>query len=143
MVSSPGIYSMESVCEPTFRKKLSAPFSEKNTNRARNVRATCGHSPKRRFTYGLHGSISQKMATFITTAVRASNPTYCSACSTCAPLQSACNMWTFSETSVHIRATQLYIPEDGNIHNYRCESLKSSCTTYCSACSTCAPLQHK
>jgi hypothetical protein len=25
-----------------------------------------------------------------------------------------------SETSVHIRTTRRYIPEDGNIHNYRC-----------------------
>jgi hypothetical protein len=30
--------------------------------------------PKRRFTYGLHSVISQKMATFVTTAVRTSNP---------------------------------------------------------------------
>jgi hypothetical protein len=29
---------------------------------------------KRRFIYGLHGAVSQKMATFITTAVRTSNP---------------------------------------------------------------------
>jgi hypothetical protein len=32
--------------------------------------------PKRQFAYGLHGAISQKMATFITTAVRAWNPAY-------------------------------------------------------------------
>jgi hypothetical protein len=32
--------------------------------------------PKRRLTYGLHGSIPQRMATFITTAVRTSNPTF-------------------------------------------------------------------
>jgi hypothetical protein len=31
--------------------------------------------PKRRFTYGLHGAISQKLAILITTAVRISNPT--------------------------------------------------------------------
>jgi hypothetical protein len=31
----------------------------------------------------------------------------------------------FSETSVHIRTTRRYIPEDGNIHCYRCENLKS------------------
>jgi hypothetical protein len=30
-----------------------------------------------------------------------------------------------SETSVHIQTTQRHIPEDGNIHNYRCENLKS------------------
>jgi hypothetical protein len=30
-----------------------------------------------------------------------------------------------SETSVHIRTTRHYIPDDGNIHNYRCENLKS------------------
>jgi hypothetical protein len=30
-----------------------------------------------------------------------------------------------SETSVHIRTTRSYIPEDGNIYNYRCENLKS------------------
>jgi hypothetical protein len=30
--------------------------------------------PKRRFAYELHGAISQKMATFVTTAVRISNP---------------------------------------------------------------------
>jgi hypothetical protein len=30
-----------------------------------------------------------------------------------------------SETSVHIRTTRCYIPEDGNIHNYRCENLGS------------------
>jgi hypothetical protein len=33
--------------------------------------------PKRRSTYRLHGTISQKMATFITTAVRTSNLKYC------------------------------------------------------------------
>jgi hypothetical protein len=31
--------------------------------------------PKRRFTYRLHGAISQKMATFITAALRTSDPT--------------------------------------------------------------------
>jgi hypothetical protein len=30
-----------------------------------------------------------------------------------------------SETSVHIRTTRRYIHENGNIHNYRSESLKS------------------
>jgi hypothetical protein len=30
-----------------------------------------------------------------------------------------------SETSVHIRTTQCYIPEDGNSHNYCDENLKS------------------
>jgi hypothetical protein len=30
--------------------------------------------PKHRFTYGLHGTISLKMATLITTTVRTSNP---------------------------------------------------------------------
>jgi hypothetical protein len=48
-----------------------------NVNRrfGRNVsRPSSGH-PKRQFTYGLHSAISQKMATFITTAVRTSNPT--------------------------------------------------------------------
>jgi hypothetical protein len=30
-----------------------------------------------------------------------------------------------SETSVYIRATWCSLPEDGNIHNYRCENLKS------------------
>jgi hypothetical protein len=33
-------------------------------------------------------------------------------------------LWTFSEKSVHKRTTWHYIPEDGNIQNYRCESLK-------------------
>jgi hypothetical protein len=32
-----------------------------------------------------------------------------------------------SETSVHIRTTRCYIPEDGDIRNYRRENLKS-CT---------------
>jgi hypothetical protein len=31
---------------------------------------------------------------------------------------------SFSETSVHIWTTRRYIPEDGNIHNYRSENLK-------------------
>jgi hypothetical protein len=31
----------------------------------------------------------------------------------------------FSETLVHIRTTRHYIPEDGNIHNYHSEILKS------------------
>jgi hypothetical protein len=31
----------------------------------------------------------------------------------------------YSETSVHRRTTRSYIPEDGNIHNYRYENLKS------------------
>jgi hypothetical protein len=31
--------------------------------------------PKLRFTYGLHGAVSQKMATFIATTVRTSTPT--------------------------------------------------------------------
>jgi hypothetical protein len=30
-----------------------------------------------------------------------------------------------SETSVHIRTTRRYIPEDGNFYNYRSENLKS------------------
>jgi hypothetical protein len=30
-----------------------------------------------------------------------------------------------SETFVHIQTTRPYIPEDGNIHNCRCENLKS------------------
>jgi hypothetical protein len=30
-----------------------------------------------------------------------------------------------AETWVHIRTTRHYIPENGNIHNYRCENLKS------------------
>jgi hypothetical protein len=30
-----------------------------------------------------------------------------------------------SETSVDIQTTRLYNPEDGSIHNYRCENLKS------------------
>jgi hypothetical protein len=30
-----------------------------------------------------------------------------------------------SETSIHIQTTRQYIPEDGNIHNYGCENLKS------------------
>jgi hypothetical protein len=29
------------------------------------------------------------------------------------------------KTSVHIWTTRRYIPEDGNIHDYRCENLKS------------------
>jgi hypothetical protein len=29
------------------------------------------------------------------------------------------------ETSVHVRTTLLSVPEDGNVHNYRCENLKS------------------
>jgi hypothetical protein len=28
------------------------------------------------FTYGMHGAVTQKMATFIATAVRTSNPTF-------------------------------------------------------------------
>jgi hypothetical protein len=32
--------------------------------------------PKRRFIYRIHGAISQKMAVFITTSVRTSNPTF-------------------------------------------------------------------
>jgi hypothetical protein len=31
----------------------------------------------------------------------------------------------YSETTAHIRTTRRYIPEDVNIHNYRCENLKS------------------
>jgi hypothetical protein len=31
----------------------------------------------------------------------------------------------FSETSVHTRSTQRHIPQDGILHSYRCESLKS------------------
>jgi hypothetical protein len=34
--------------------------------------------PKRRFTYGAHGAISQKVVAFISTAVRTSDPTYLS-----------------------------------------------------------------
>jgi hypothetical protein len=33
-------------------------------------------------------------------------------------------MIIFSETSVHIRTTRRYVPEDGNIHNHRYENLK-------------------
>jgi hypothetical protein len=33
-----------------------------------------------------------------------------------------------SETSILIRTKQRHIPEDGNIHNYRCENLKSYIT---------------
>jgi hypothetical protein len=32
---------------------------------------------------------------------------------------------SFSETSGHIRTTRRYIPEEGNINNYRCKNLKS------------------
>jgi hypothetical protein len=31
----------------------------------------------------------------------------------------------YSETSVYIRTTLHYIPEGGNIRNYRCENIKS------------------
>jgi hypothetical protein len=31
----------------------------------------------------------------------------------------------FSETLFHILTTRRHIPEDGNIHNYRCENFKS------------------
>jgi hypothetical protein len=34
-------------------------------------------------------------------------------------------MRDLSETLVHIWTTQLFIPEDGNIHNYQCENIKS------------------
>jgi hypothetical protein len=30
-----------------------------------------------------------------------------------------------SETAVHIQTTRRYIPEDDNVHNYRCENLKA------------------
>jgi hypothetical protein len=34
-------------------------------------------------------------------------------------------------SNVHIRTTRRYIPEDGKIHNYRCENLKAySLTKY-------------
>jgi hypothetical protein len=36
----------------------------------------------------------------------------------------------FSETSIHIRSSWRYIPENANIHNYRWESLKSFKTNY-------------
>jgi hypothetical protein len=29
-----------------------------------------------------------------------------------------------SETSVHMRITRRYVPEHGNIRNYRCENVK-------------------
>jgi hypothetical protein len=31
----------------------------------------------------------------------------------------------FSETSVYVRTTRHYSPDDGNLRNYRCENLKS------------------
>jgi hypothetical protein len=63
-------------CEPTFRRNVSPLSSGQKISRARNQRAAGGHAlPKRRFKYGLRGTISQKMATFITAAVRTSNPT--------------------------------------------------------------------
>jgi hypothetical protein len=31
-----------------------------------------------------------------------------------------------SETSLHTQTTRRYIPEDGNVHNYRCENLNTS-----------------
>jgi hypothetical protein len=39
----------------------------------KHTRSEC--YPKRRFVYGLHGAMSQKMATFVVTAVRTSDPT--------------------------------------------------------------------
>jgi hypothetical protein len=36
----------------------------------------------------------------------------------------------FSETSVHIRPTRRYIPEDGIFHSHRCENVKSYIIKY-------------
>jgi hypothetical protein len=44
------------------------------------------------------------------------------------PRKTACNRWLgriySSETSVHIRATRRYIPEDVSILMYRCENIE-------------------
>jgi hypothetical protein len=78
----------QNVCEPTFRRNVSPPFTWSKISQAicwmlvpfssdfRPWRWRWYVLPKRQFTYELRGSISQKMATFITTAVRTSNHTY-------------------------------------------------------------------
>jgi hypothetical protein len=52
-----------------------------------------------------------------------------------------CSFWTLkmeairsSETSVHKPTARRYITEDGNIHNYRCENLKSYKDLFISCC---------
>jgi hypothetical protein len=40
----------------------------------------------------------------------------------------------FGGTSVHIRTTRPYIPQDGKIHSYRCESLKPYIFIYIATC---------
>jgi hypothetical protein len=59
-----------SVCEPTFRRNVSPSTSGSKISQAKKQRAVGAQVefwyvlPKLRFTYGLHGAISQKMATF-------------------------------------------------------------------------------
>jgi hypothetical protein len=64
--------------EPSKKPACSRWIGNKPTSR---------DSPKRRFTYRFHGTISQKRATFITTAVRTSNPTFCTLLQRCSTLQ--------------------------------------------------------
>jgi hypothetical protein len=40
----------------------------------------------------------------------------------------------FSETSVHTRSPQRYIPEDGILHSHRCENLKTCKSTFVFHC---------
>jgi hypothetical protein len=74
--------------------------------------------PKRRFTYGLHGAISQKMTKFITTAVRTSHPiTHVFVATTVktsnpTPMSSLPPPWE----------PQILNPR---LHNHRCGNLKS------------------
>jgi hypothetical protein len=75
MLPSSAIYRRV-VCKPTFRRNVSPPSSGSKISRVINKRryargflARLIFDPEdiiqqRRFTYGLHGAISQKMATF-------------------------------------------------------------------------------
>jgi hypothetical protein len=69
-----GRSAMWSVNEPAFRWNVSPPSSGSKISRARNQRASIYLATKRWFIYGLHGATSQKMATFLTSAVRTSYP---------------------------------------------------------------------
>jgi hypothetical protein len=54
-----GYSSVYSVCEPMFRKNVWPPSSGSKISRTKNQMF-----PKRFFTYGLHGTVFQKMAAF-------------------------------------------------------------------------------
>jgi hypothetical protein len=102
------------------KERVTSIFRAENKLKKKNVASRWHAPPKRRFIYGLHGDISQKTTTFILPGYLLHAGLSLAWISTL-----KVEMKRSSETLVHIQTTWRYIPEDGNIHNYRCDNLIS------------------